>query len=51
MLSSKGTYTYIILLLVDVMLWLEHGHEVSMCYSVPKLEGFSPRDEGHYNMF
>ncbi len=33
----------------SVMLWLEHGHEVSMCYSVPKLEGFSPRDEGHYN--
>ena len=30
-------------------LWLEHGHEVSMCYSVPKLEGFSPRGEGHYN--
>ncbi len=20
-----------------------------MCYSVPKLEGFSPRDEEHYN--
>ncbi len=33
----------------EIKLWLEHGHEVSMCYSVPKLEGFSPRDEGHYN--